>query len=169
LGFLILGVVVWAVVGGGVGAAIGNSKGRGPTGFWLGFFFGGIGWIIVAVMQATPEAEVARMAAINTLQGNVKSAYTSGSTSTRACPYCAETIKSAAVVCRFCGNAVEPMTSAVFKDQRPQEVTAATFKYDSNVVLPPLRTCEGCGSEFTPVYRSSACPDCGGELRPING
>lgn len=122
MGFLILCVVVWASVGGGVGAAIGNSKGRGPAGFWLGFFFGGIGWIIVAVMQATPEAEVARMAAINTLRGGVTFANTAGASSTRVCPHCAETIKSAAVVCRFCGNAVEPIASVASIESSEEQI-----------------------------------------------
>jgi hypothetical protein len=30
----------------------------------------------------------------------------------RTCPYCAETIKAAAVVCRFCGREVEPISNA---------------------------------------------------------
>lgn len=33
-----------------IGHSIGSSKGRGTSGFWLGFFLGIIGWIIVACL-----------------------------------------------------------------------------------------------------------------------
>ena len=109
MGYLFLGIALWAFIGGLIGAAIGNSKGRRSVGFWLGLFFGGIGWIIVAVMQPTLGAEVARINAIKTIQSSGNSTTGSNELGTRNCPYCAETIKSAAVVCRFCGHDVEPV------------------------------------------------------------
>jgi hypothetical protein len=46
----------------------------GEAGAWLGFFFGGIGWIIIAVMQPTPEEEAKRMAmVIAAIQGQMNS------------------------------------------------------------------------------------------------
>ena len=30
----------------------------------------------------------------------------------------------------------------------------------------PVRLCVRCGSEFTPVFLGTTCPDCGGTLRP---
>ncbi len=36
-----------------------------------------------------------------------------GSGTTRRCPYCAEEIQRAAVVCRFCGREVEPAAAEV--------------------------------------------------------
>lgn len=57
---LVLAVVVVSCgIGGGVGFLIGKGKGRGAMGFWLGALLGFIGWIIVAVMEPTPE-DVAR-------------------------------------------------------------------------------------------------------------
>lgn len=54
--FVVL-VVVWCVLGGVIGRVIGNGKGRSNEGFWWGFFLGWIGWIIVAVMSPSAEAE----------------------------------------------------------------------------------------------------------------
>src|SRR5271154_4265386 len=104
-GAIILALILWCVVGGGVGAAIGNSKGRGVEGLWLGFFLGWIGWIIVAVMQPTPEAEAQHNALVQSADS--KQMRLRGDA--RTCPWCAETIKSAAVICRFCNRDVSPL------------------------------------------------------------
>jgi hypothetical protein len=42
-------------------------------------------------------------------EGNI---YSPAPPTERACPWCAETIKAAAVVCRFCGRDVEPISQA---------------------------------------------------------
>lgn len=42
---------------------------------------------------------------------------------TRQCPHCAETIKAAATLCRFCGSTVEPVTSAVKEPVAPESLT----------------------------------------------
>ena len=55
-------VVLWFFLGGGVGYAIGNSKGQGTAGFLLGLLLGFIGWIIVAVMEPSDEVRAARNA-----------------------------------------------------------------------------------------------------------
>lgn len=52
--------IVWFVLGGVVGHIIGKSKGREVEGFWLGALLGWIGWIIVAVMQPSVEAQARR-------------------------------------------------------------------------------------------------------------
>jgi hypothetical protein len=39
--------------------------------------------------------------------------YTPAPPTERTCPWCAETIKAAAIVCRFCGRDVEPIPGAV--------------------------------------------------------
>jgi len=104
----LLFLLVFFAIGGLIGLAIGSSKGRGAAGFWLGGFLGFIGWIIVAVMSPSSEVEARRMAtAIAAAQGSNASLANQGPSS-RPCPYCAESIQAAAVVCRFCGRDVEP-------------------------------------------------------------
>jgi TPR repeat protein len=41
------------------------------------------------------------------LDGNIYTPATSGASGERTCPWCAETIKAAAVICRFCGRDVQ--------------------------------------------------------------
>lgn len=48
-------VVAWIVIGAWVGGLIGASKGRTDEGVLWGVLLGVIGWIIVAVMPATPD------------------------------------------------------------------------------------------------------------------
>jgi|GEM_PF-2425024 len=103
---IVLVLVFWAGVGGLIGYAIGNDKGRGGEGFWLGFLLGFIGWIIVGVMSPTPEREAQRAGAIAAAVAHAGASKREGG---RPCPWCAETIKPAARVCRYCGRDVEPL------------------------------------------------------------
>jgi len=103
-GAIFLVFILWCVIGGGVGGAIGSAKGRGAEGFVLGLLLGFIGWIIAAVMQPTPQFEARRRMAVQAAFPVQKSA------PTRDCPWCAETIKAAAIVCRFCGRDVQPIS-----------------------------------------------------------
>jgi len=159
MGVLIVVIAFWAVVGGGVGAAIGNGKGRAPAGFWLGFFFGPVGWIIIAVMQATPEAEVVRMAAITTVQNNMNSSSSKKPTSTRDCPFCAETIKSAAILCRFCGRNVEPIVEVesgvqvLTGPKEPFSFLAEEFPASFDIVWDEALQYQPWPSMVTPLFR----------------
>lgn len=58
--FVFLFLLLWVALGGGIGYAIGNTKGRGAAGFWLGMLLGWIGWIIVALLQPTVQWEAQR-------------------------------------------------------------------------------------------------------------
>lgn len=114
-GAIIIVVVVWCCIWGAVGAAIGGRKGLGGVGFWLGFFLGFIGLIIVAVMQPTPQAEAQHLAQVQTALAGERGQDQPQSINQRAvrdCPWCAETIKAAAIVCRFCGREVEALPAA---------------------------------------------------------
>ena len=101
-------VIVWVVCA-LVGWAIGNSKGRGTAGFFLGLLLGVIGLIIIAVMRPTPEYAaqranaIARAPAVEPPQS---------SQALRACPWCAEPIQPAAKICRYCQRDVEPIDVA---------------------------------------------------------
>ncbi len=93
------------------GYAIGSNKGRGTEGFWLGFLLGFIGWIIVAVMELSDEIQQQRaiaLASANQLGCRWSRSGESGADS--ACPWCAEQIKPAARLRRYCGRDVEPMS-----------------------------------------------------------
>lgn len=60
MGAVVLVFFFWVGVGGVVGYAIGEPKGRGREGAVLGMILGVIGWILVAVMEPTEEVRRAR-------------------------------------------------------------------------------------------------------------
>jgi hypothetical protein len=66
---IILVFVVILVAGPVVGYLIGNPKGLGLVGILLGFFLSWIGWIIVAVMPRTAEAEARHLRTVQTAMG----------------------------------------------------------------------------------------------------
>lgn len=77
-----------------VPAVIARKKHNASAVFVVNLFFGwtGIGWIIALVMAVSnPPPVVVQQVAPSTLTG-------------RACPYCAEQIQPAAVVCKHCGR-----------------------------------------------------------------
>jgi hypothetical protein len=55
IGCVILYVTACGVFG-LIGLAIGYRKNKPVTGFWLGFFFGFIGWIVAAILEKSPPA-----------------------------------------------------------------------------------------------------------------
>lgn len=115
-------IVLWpviALVNGCVGYAIGRSKGRGTGGFWLGFFVGAIGWVIIAVLE--PTEAVRRERALE-LAAALSANPTLAGEGTRDCPWCAERIKTAAKVCRYCGHEVPAVDPQLVEQQLVAQV-----------------------------------------------
>jgi hypothetical protein len=114
-------LLLWVGIWGGIGFAIGNTKGRGGEGFVLGIVLGFVGWIIEALMRPSAEFEAQRMSMIaSTLRSQTEAPSSPVAGPTRICPWCAESIKAAASVCRFCGRGVEPIEPAAIA--APEEI-----------------------------------------------
>lgn len=95
--------VAWLLFATG-GYVIGEPKGHGGAGIVLGSCGGPLGLLIVAALgpshtirTAHEQAEVETLAAADHL-----------TRPTSTCPWCAEIIKSAAVICKHCGREVAP-------------------------------------------------------------
>jgi|NGEPerStandDraft_6_1074524.scaffolds.fasta_scaffold169811_2 hypothetical protein len=147
MGILVASLIAWVVIGAIVGFAIGKAKGRGAAGFFLGFFLGGLGLIIIAVMEPTVEVEANRQAMVETAlrKGNDGQAQSKPGDN-RICPWCAETIKAAAVICRYCGRDVEPVPTP------ESEVSTASAPF----------CCPNCGAVMTLSGQSQSvtCSSC---------
>jgi hypothetical protein len=94
-----------------IAGVVASNKGRSGLGFFLLAFFLSPLVGVIAALVARPSARNVEQRVIE--EGDLK-----------RCPYCAELIKQAAVVCRFCGRDVpvavseEPATRSVDVPQR---------------------------------------------------
>ncbi len=110
-GALALGCLCSLGVGalfGWVGYSTGKNKGLGTAGFFLGFFLGIIGIIIVSFMQGNPTPILRRRSLHRPIPGRGRSAPPAPASAKGLvpCPYCAELIQPAARICRFCKSAL---------------------------------------------------------------
>ena len=85
-----------------IGFRIGREKGRQDAGLFLGLLLGPIGLLIIAMMS--PSSEVQAEQAVR----NSTAVEAALNADTRACPWCAETIKTSARLCRYCNREIEP-------------------------------------------------------------
>jgi hypothetical protein len=92
---------IGTIIGALVGWTIGNTKGRGLDGALLGGFLGIIGWLIIAFLKPAPSHQQT--------PPPQQMSWQPSSEPERYCPWCAERIKAAAVVCRYCGRDVTPL------------------------------------------------------------
>ena len=80
--FIVCGIGVF----GGIGYAIGDPKGRGFFGLWLGLLLGPIGWIVIGLLGRE------------------------GVDQERECPECLGSVPAAARKCRHCGSDLPPVS-----------------------------------------------------------
>ena len=85
-------LAIWIILA-MVGFYIGNNKGRGSEGFFLGLILGPLGLLIAIFMK--PKAK--------SLEGTALIPGT-----TRKCPFCAELVKREAVICKHCQRDLPP-------------------------------------------------------------
>jgi hypothetical protein len=81
-------------------------------------------------------------------------------TDTRDCPICAETIKAAAKLCRYCQSSIEPMVNQGQSSDLLIVATNSALSETNNLVSSPV--------EITPTKPVAAtCPNCHGAITSI--
>jgi len=100
---VILGIWIMSAF---IGFLVGSNKGKGGTGFLLGLLLGVVGVIIVLVLSPSPEFQAKHDREVEA--AGAKLAGDPTLPSLRSCPWCAESIQTAAVLCKHCGQGVEP-------------------------------------------------------------
>ncbi len=129
-------IFLWVMCG--IGAAIvASNKGRSVFGwFLLGFLLGPIGFILSLVVAN--EKAVAEASPIHSNEEHVFH-----SADERKCPFCAETIKAEAIICRFCNRDLLPIESK--QDSAPIAETPSP-----GIVESPEPPAEPISSSVTP-------------------
>lgn len=110
-GILLVGVVGLVYFIPSMVAASRNTSNKNSV-FVINLFLGWtfIGWV-VAMAMAVSQAETKKSGTVGQLDiSNEKPRSTVVTTDIRQCPFCAEDIKKAAVVCKHCGRDVEPVS-----------------------------------------------------------
>lgn len=109
-------LIIW-IIGAAIAWTVANNKGRSTGGWTLAALL--LSPLVVLILLVLPSIK--------------------GEDATRQCPYCAETIKAGASICRFCNKEVTPV--------RPIE---------------EMKKCRSCGEMN--VKGSLVCINCGKKM-----
>lgn len=91
-------ILLFWVLCGLAGAFIAGTKNRSAAWSLLGFLFGPIGLLVICFV---PKLDSGRVQYVINAAGEREAVIVSDTTT---CPFCAETIKTAAKVCKHCGR-----------------------------------------------------------------
>ena len=132
LGMIVIFVLVWTLVLGGIGWIIGNLKNQARAGFWLGVLFGPLGWLITALIPENPK---------------------------RRCKYCLKGVPEGATKCWHCGSTLTGTTQEQLDALQAEKQAIITNKSDQSslgrcfkcggVVGAKADFCPQCGATFS--------------------
>lgn len=113
-GLIAVAIICWCVCWCVIGYNLGRARGHTSAGFWWAFCLGPIGCLTFL------SIEHGRGVSHGSGHGEYSDLARGHDDSSRACPFCAETIKKAAILCRYCGHDVQPViedskTKSVYK------------------------------------------------------
>lgn len=165
---LILGGLLAGFLCGLVPYAVGERKGQpalAERALWICTFSGlGLGFLLavpVAIIFVAMILNRARTAGATDAR-NAAGVPPAVSVEYKTCPKCAEQIRLAAVVCRFCGHQFSEADMAAIRDSVGQRVPlqfAATVGCGAGPVLSQARFCTDCGTPTVPGDKF--CVTCG--------
>jgi RNA polymerase subunit RPABC4/transcription elongation factor Spt4 len=147
IGWLVIWLVVSVVIG-----VLASKRGR-----------SGFGWFLLAFI-ISPLLAGLLLALIENLapqQSQPETRFlTPVSADTKACPRCAETIKKAATVCRFCGYVFPEHSSTAPTPSALPATSAESIRPNQNIESEALSLprCEDCGATLSPLRKT--CPNC---------
>src|SRR4051794_36258735 len=95
-----MALLVW----GGIGDCLGARDGRPMVGLMLGAVLGPFGWLLTAVLGPSEAVRRARVEENAFAIASAQSEREASATKLRPCPWCAELVQPAAIVCRYCGR-----------------------------------------------------------------
>jgi hypothetical protein len=114
--FLFLVLIQGCIIGGFCGYLAGQKNRSGFNWFWLGFFFSFLALIAIAASPSIASQKVD----------------TPADKTTRQCPFCAETVKAEALICRFCQHELSsisaPETTELTSTLRSEEDLMKQYK-----------------------------------------